>query len=328
MSFRNRKREKVFVLVSREVIWGGGEVFLRDLGVALASLGHSCMLRVYQRSALSLENKELVVRPAFSFTYKAIIVVNDFRSLWQSFFLDRSANRIFIIHGPWQMSPIRARICRLFRIRAYAVNSQIVDLCIELGYENVGLIPLGPEKASLDIKSRPLPVTSKLIFGMVARLDPIKRHEIFSEVVEATRGRGILVCPPPETPAQKEMLQGFSGKRVHVFSDGDSNHVWQNCNIYLCTSKYESLGLAILESLSHGIPVLCLAEGGPTQLLSETLSLGLLPGGTPSIRSLESAVSQIRQNWSQYWRDAESLLEGRGPLACATVILEGLDNAR
>jgi len=327
MPIRIPKREKLFVLVSREVIWGGGEVFLRDLGMALVSLGYACILRVYQGSALSSENKGLPVRPAFSFTYKAIVVVNDFRSLWQSLLLDRCAERIFIIHGPWQISKIRALICRLFRVRSYSVNSQIIELCVELGHQNVHLIPLGPEKESGSRVPVLLPPTSKLTFGMVARLDPIKRHHIFTEVVKTAGARGILVCPPPETSAQMDLLQTLADERVEVFSDGDSNHVWQNCNIYLCTSKYESLGLAILESLNHGIPVICLAEGGPAQLLSKTLSLGLIRGNAPSIGDLESAISQIRQNWSQYWIDAESLLEERGPLACAKVILEGLPNA-
>jgi glycosyltransferase involved in cell wall biosynthesis len=326
MPIRNPKREKLFVLVSREVIWGGGEVFLRDLGVALASLGFTCILRVYQGSALSSENKGLPVRPAFSFTYKAIVVVNDFRSLWQSLLLDRFAKRIFIIHGPWQISTIRALICRTFNIRSYAVNSQIIELCAELGYKNVHLIPLGPERELRSNLPAPLPATSELTFGMVARLDPIKRHHIFSEVVETAGARGILVCPPPETTAQIDLLQTLAGNRVDVFSDGDSNHVWLNCNLYLCTSKYESLGLAILESLNHGIPVISLAEGGPVQLLSKTLSLGLIQGSAPSMGDLESAISQIRHNWSQYWIDAANLLEARGPLACAKVILEGLRN--
>ena len=162
---------------------------------------------------------------------------------------------------------------------------------------------------------------------MVARLDPIKRHYLFNEVVQTAGAHGILVCPPPETPAQRDLMKTLEGNRVKIFSDGDSNHVWVNCNIYLCTSRYESLGLAILESLNHGIPVICLAEGGPTNLLSKTLSLGLIQGGSPSIGDLESAISQIRQNWSQYWIDAESLLAVRGPLACAKLILEGLPNA-
>jgi glycosyltransferase involved in cell wall biosynthesis len=314
-----------FVLVSREKIWGGGEVFLRDLGMALDSLGFSCIFRVYQDSALSSDKNNLEKRKALSFTRNSVIVANDFRSLWQSFFLDRLSRRVFIIHGPWQISAVRAAICRLFAVKVYVVNNELIDVCSKLGLQGVTLMPLGPVRELRPI-IRPLPEpTSELIFGMVARLDPIKRHRLFTEVVDLAGARGVIVCPPAENFTQNELLKDAESDKVEIFSDGNADRVWQSCNMYLCSSKYESLGLAILESLNHGIPVICLAEGGPRQLLTNALKLGFLPGAIPSYESLESAVRSIRENWDQYWIDAQNLISTRGPMACAQVILEGLD---
>lgn len=325
MSLFKRKDKKNFVLVSRERIWGGGEVFLRDLGIALDSLGFACIFRVYQGSALSSDKNNLRKRSPLSFTHNSVIVANDFRSLWQSFLLDWNASRIFIIHGPWQISPVRAAICRLSGVQAYAVNNQLVELCSKLGLKNVGLMPLGPSQ-EFTPNGKPLPHSnSELVFGMVARLDPIKRHGLLNEIVAMVGARGVIVCPPPQNMRQEEMLAEMSTDLVKVFSDGNAGRVWQSCNVYVCCSEYESLGLAILESLNQGIPVMCLADGGPRQLLLNSLELGFLPGPSPSIEILEAALAEIRQNWQQYWIDAQNLLSIRGPLACAKVIQEGLD---
>lgn len=293
--------------------------------MALDSLGFACIFRVYQGSALSSDKNSLEKRSAFSFTYNSVIIANDFRSLWQSFFLDWKASRIFIIHGPWQISPIRAIICRRLGVQGYAVNSHLIELCTKLGFKDVGLMPLGPRE-EFTSKVKVLPEFNKdLIFGMVARLDPIKRHGLFNEVVEIAGARGLLVCPPPETLSQEAILAGIRSNRVRIFSDANADRIWQTCNIYVCTSEYESLGLAILESLCHGIPVICLADGGPRQLLNNSLQLGFLPGKAPSIGTLESALTAIRENWQQYWIDAQILVSSRGPSACANVLLKGLD---
>src|SRR5689334_14879967 len=99
-------------LSTRETIWGGGEVFLRDLGEELLSRGHRVVWRVEEVSELAKRRPggELIDRrmPA---NYD-LLIANDFRSLWQALLLDGFRRRVFVGHGSWQFSPLRVRLLR------------------------------------------------------------------------------------------------------------------------------------------------------------------------------------------------------------------------
>lgn len=312
------KRSVVFS--SRELIWGGGEVFLHDLYRELKSRGFSTFLRVHQKSELANRAVSADLLSPNRLTFGKTIVCNDFRSVWKSILFDRWASRIFLIHGPWQISPLRILICRIFRVRGYAVSHQLVEACIDLGLRNVCLLPIGPRLTNVQIK-RPISRKVELVVGQISRLDPIKRIDIFTELVVRNQVRGVLVCSGKAEGEFIEIIKNAESSGLAVYTDGNPEHVWQKCNLYVCTSRFESLGLALLEALSFGIPVVSLAEGGPKELLTSVLSLGQLSGTAVKDIDFENVYSRIQDNWSEYWSEAQQLLASRNISKCADVLL-------
>ncbi|MDX2083966.1 MAG: glycosyltransferase [Candidatus Melainabacteria bacterium] len=67
-----------------------------------------------------------------------------------------------------------------------------------------------------------------------------------------------------------------------------AKHLQQRCDLLIHTSRYESFGLAILESLACGKPVVCTQCGGPESILTEPFLGSLCPIG--DVESLSQAV--------------------------------------
>jgi len=258
-----------------------------------------------------------------------VVVANDFRSVWTSILLDGFRSRVFVVHGKWQLSSLRAKILRLFGIRTYCVNRALVELALSLGIRRVKVLPLGPGDAPPEeIRSEICESSSPrhLVFGTVARLDKIKRLELFVQVVNELGSQGIIVCPPARNPEQQALLSNLCDREgITVHSDGNASKMWYAANIFLSTSLDESLGLAHLEALQRGIPVLTTAHQGPTDFMKGILSIGLLPQAPSQITSaVQEALDQIMSHREEYYASAINVTIGRGPEACATAILEQL----
>ncbi len=278
------------------------------------------MLRVNRNSQLSKRASGAIVVGPRRPSIRKNVIANDFRSLWKSILIDRCAKRIFVIHGPWQLSKVRVITCRLFRVKAFAVNWELIRTCNDYGFYNVEFLPLGP-------RANPGQISPKrragrvLVAGQISRIDPIKRIDLFGKIVSSNGINGVLVCPIPENEADARELQNLSRSGISVFQDGEPRHVWENCNLYFCTSEYESLGLAMLEALQRGIPVISLAKGGPEEFLKSFLALGSYPGATPEHLNLEKTYRKIEAHWNEYWEDAQSLLRNRNISKCADIML-------
>lgn len=316
----------MITLASREAIWGGGEAFLATLADELETLGHLVRYRVAPDSELARRAPQRMR----SFWSRAVparrIVANDFRSVWVSLLRDGVAHRVFVVHGQWQLSPLRALILRVARVRVTCVNTTLAAAAAALGIQSPLVLPLGP-KASRDTQSdhRSFDVPDAPCFGNVARLDPVKRLDLFARWVGEIGASGILVCPAPRDEAEQRMIDSLrESPGLEVYADGDPAHVWHEADVFLSTSLDESLGLAMLEALSHGLPVVTTASQGPADFLTGPLASGLLPSDADVPNALRDSLTKIRRDSVGYGREAAKVLHARGPRACALQILTEL----
>jgi glycosyltransferase involved in cell wall biosynthesis len=190
-----------------------------------------------------------------------------------------------------------------------------------MGMRAANLLPLGPNQVGVSNPRRLNPDVKKIIFGQVARFDPIKRLDFFANTVNALGARGVLVCPSSNSLEQKRFAERALEMGVQVYSHGDPSQVWDGCDVYFSSSSYESLGLSMLEALSSGIPVLTTAAGGPREIFSGMLCAGIV-SQNPTTDEILIALNKISDNWTQYWIDANNLLESRSIQKCTDMILE------
>lgn len=316
-------------LSSREVVWGGGEVFLLDLGRELQRRGHEIIWRVDPASELAkrIPNVHIVSR-----RHRArydLLIANDFRSVWQAVLLDGFRKRAFVGHGDWQFSPVRAKILESFQVATYVVSRSVAEAAAERGMSsNPAVLPLGPTPGAHQPANARVPLLTsnakQLVFGSVARLDPSKRLALFCRVTAELGARAILVVPEPASDGEYQLHQELlQFGNVEVRTGGDVNQLWADIDLFLSTADQESLGLAHLEALQSGTPVISTAPDGPGDFLIGKLSSGWIPGVEDDdlAPAIICCLEGMASSGTEYWDEAERVLQSRGIQPCVDMIL-------
>jgi glycosyltransferase involved in cell wall biosynthesis len=137
-------------------------------------------------------------------------------------------------------------------------------------------------RARIGLGARPLAITVNL-------LHPRKRVDMFLRALalacEAGHDvGGVIVGLGPERAAL-EALAGELGLQGHVHFAGfvpepDLPAYYRAADIYVHTGLLESFGLSVIEAAALGLPVVAVAEGGPTATVRDG-ETGLLVASTP-----------------------------------------------
>lgn len=316
-------------LSSREIVWGGGEAFLSSLGREFKRRGCQIVWRIEPTSELAKRNTGDRIVPRNRAVQYDLLVANDFRSVWQSLLIDGVRKRVFIGHGPWQFSASRVAILKSLKVQTYVVSRSVAATAVGLGMtREPAILPLGPD-GGLRLRNQPYcglpPNAAEVVFGSVARLDPIKRLPVFARVTAKLGARGIVVVPSPVTAEEIQIHNELSRfDNIEVRTEGNVDLLWEDIDVFMSTSYSESLGLAHLEALQNGRPVLSTAKNGPGDFLTGSLKVGWLPEMNESDLSLviPQRLAAIGAAEKDYWGEAQRILSLRGISRCADLILE------
>lgn len=314
----------VFLLRTRESIWGGGEVFLCDIALELLSRGMSVRIaapkKAWVRKAIHVG-----VKPHRRDNRYDFVLCNDFRSVWKSCLFDFTRSRIFVVHGEWQLSKLRARVANWFGVHVFVVNQTLAKKCRSLGIANPHVLPIGVN-ASQALTALRVVQTGQIVLGYVARLDQIKRHKLFLSICSANGLPGILVTPPPKTSREHELVREILQHKplnVDFFCDGDASHVWSAASVFVHVAKKESLGLVLLEAMANNLLVISNDSPGPREIMTGILSAGILnvellqvPG------TLEKLVKLMSRFSSDIQETAASVLSSRTASRNVDIILD------
>lgn len=318
----------IILFRTRELIWGGGEVFLFELMNQFVKSGHEVRLSSPPLSAIRQRMAFETIGETNSKRFD-LVVCNDFRSVWKSVAVDRSIRRVFIVHGSWQLSKVRVIFCNMFDVPLLVVNKRLLNEALGLGAKNAGLLPIGRARKKKLAKSESSDAKSHFRFATVSRLDPVKNLELYGNFCFEQGAASLLVTYEPSSVGQELLLakiKSQGGSFLHISTSGDPEMAWHNTDFYLNTSESESLGISMLEALDQGIPVVATRTQGSEEILTGALSVGL---ADHAVEGLERAYLATRaylssdESW-KYWSAAEALLDSRGPEQCANRILEVL----
>lgn len=290
-------------------------------------MGHSVAYRVEPEAAIVKRIRDPWAERLQS-APSDLIVANDFRSVWQSLLIDRRPEKlVFVAHGAWQFSPIRVRILNALRIKTFAVSRAVESAGIALGLRHLAVLPIGPvegRRGTRSISERLESVSSgAFTIGTVARLDPVKRLDLFAEVVRKSGAEGILVTQSPVERNQRDMARSLAAESsIRVLFDENPDDHWDSIDIFLCSSSSESFGLAHLEAFQAQSLVVSTARNGPADFMVGSLGVGYLPGAGSDgvVRCIRRDLRHV--DGKAYEQDASRILERRGPKSCARVILE------
>ncbi len=181
-------------------------------------------------------------------------------------FLARISTRIIVL-GEAQKSDILSR----------GIGREEQFLCIPLGLDLSRFLQAEKQRGVLR-KELGIPENARVV-GIVARLVPIKAHEIFLSAAEKVRKQipdsvFLIVGDGPER-AKLEAISHKAGLsdcvRFLGFRD-DLPAVYAGCNVTVLSSNNEGMPVALIESLASGTPVVATDVGETRSIVDDGVS--------------------------------------------------------
>jgi L-malate glycosyltransferase len=144
---------------------------------------------------------------------------------------------------------------------------------------------------------RPNGPGSELVVVHSSNFRPLKRVDdviaVFERVARKSPARLVLLGDGPERPRIEELVRAHGlGDRVEFLGETrDVAAVLRRAHVFLLPSETESFGLAALEALACGVPVVASRTGGLPEVIREGEDGYLLPVG--DIEAMAAAVGRI-----------------------------------
>jgi glycosyltransferase involved in cell wall biosynthesis len=180
--------------------------------------------------------------------------------------------------------------------------------------ERVTTVPLGVDSAVYTPRpSERIAVRRRLglpeqgsVVTLVGRFQTVKAHDVFlaaarliaaarSDVAFAVVGENAFGVAADEAFKRQIMAQvdADPALRPHVHFLGwidRTEHVISASDVVVCSSRFESFGMALVEAMSSGVPVVSTNVGGPSETIEDGVTGFLVPPGRPdaiAARTLE-----------------------------------------
>jgi glycosyltransferase involved in cell wall biosynthesis len=174
-----------------------------------------------------------------------------------------------------------------------AVSPKVRDELLEFGVgrsEHIHVVPLGLDlqrfrdydEPRADARAALGLSTDAFVTAIVARLAPIKAHEVFLEaarrLVATHPGATFLVVGGGERHEELQDLAARLGLRECVRFLGwraDLERIYRACDAVALTSRNEGSPVALIEAMAAGVPVLSTRVGGVPDVITDN-ETGLL----------------------------------------------------
>lgn len=149
-----------------------------------------------------------------------------------------------------------------------------------------GVTPLSkisPDEKSAKRKELGIP-DNHTVVGIVARLEPVKRHDIFIEAAKILEKERITFLIVGSGSLEKELKTkvsslGLDGKVIFTGHIENVSEIADIIDIYALTSESEACPLSLIEAMTLGKPCVSTDSGGPSEVISDTVNGYITPNG-------------------------------------------------
>ena len=143
----------------------------------------------------------------------------------------------------------------------------------------------------------------QVVVGLVGRVEPVKRHAQFVEVIASLLERrlpvhGLVVggTLPGARDTLRELEAAVQRRGLgHAFTFTghvpDARALIELMDVFVSLAVDEAFGIALLEAMALGVPVIAAPSGGPREIIEDGTSGLLAPSTTPE--SVADAVERI-----------------------------------
>jgi glycosyltransferase involved in cell wall biosynthesis len=301
--------ERRTLFLASEMGFGGGERIFEDIVLEARIRQTPFDVSVPEGSALyeRLTDKGIAVDAQPGYRAYSAVVCNDFKSLLRS--RSWKAAKTFICHGPWEFTLKKKILAVLLRARVMFVSTYVARGYM-FGFRRrlfkSQLLNYGPSKSFVCDYNLGRAEARKLlgvpneafVIATSARFHSVKRFELFLEILRRGQIWGAIAVSTgfnsqDEIEAQARFAEEVERiTNISVSLNKDPRIVLAAADVYVSTSKFETLGVSIMEAMSFGLPVINLALGGPEEIIRH----GITGFHVTSIAEAIDAISNLRSN--------------------------------
>lgn len=305
--------------------FGGGERHLADLSHGLVDLGHEVYAASVPGSPLSSElsflNKESMLPLSRRNYLKNVASLAGFirahdieivhahaaRDYHLAALAVRRASRSRLVLTRHALFPLR-RINKLVlsnTSRVIAVSQAVAESLRQSGVIESSKIAVIHNGIDIDrfARSNATPDDSPILVGTVGHLAPIKGQDVFvraAQLVCAHRFDVHFAIIGEDKSPQRNYRQSLEklidelGLNGFVTMPGwrdDMNAVLSSLTLFVSAARSEPFGLAIVEAMAAGLPIIATASEGALEILEDGVSGKLVPPDNPE--ALAEAINKL-----------------------------------
>lgn len=318
--------------------FGGGERHLADLSHALADLGHEIKVAAVPGSPLWTELSFLpneMMLPLRRGNYVKnlaslagfirangieIVHAHAARDYHLAALALRMASRSRLVLTRHTLFPLR-RINKVILSgvsRVIAVSRAVAESLRQNGVIESSKITVIHNGIDVNRFARSTVRDSTIRVGTVGHLAPIKGHDIFvraAALVSAHRPDvQFLIIGEDKSPQMDhrrdlEKLVADLGLNGVISMPGwreDVNTVLSSLTLFVSAARSEPFGLAIVEAMAAGLPIIATASEGASEIIEDGISGRLVPGDNPE--AVAKAINELLDNPGESSRLARNAL--------------------
>lgn len=159
-------------------------------------------------------------------------------------------------------------------------------------------LPAAPARASRRDLRRELGLKKNcVVIGTVGRLHESKGADVLLSAFRATAPADAALVFVGEGPQRRELERLADGdRRIHFLGYcGNVHACLQELDLFVSPSREESFGLAIIEAMSAGLPVIATSAEGPAEYLRDQPVTLVPPGDAAALgTALAESISLLR----------------------------------
>lgn len=321
----SRDRQPLKILhIDPEEGWGGGECQVLGLVTSLSARGHEnhllchpqgALLRAAQAQKIAtlpiVVRNDVDLRPVFSLRRLIraqgydIVHFHTKRAHALSFWLGRARPELRYVVTRRMDYPVKRNWYAgwLYNRKVdgvVAISRKIAEVLVEGGVrrEKIRVIHSGIDPAPFQRGVEARAGSGEKVIGTVAVLEERKGHRFLLEAAALLKARGQRVrCRIAGEGSQREALEkmvrdlGLQEEVVFLGFVSDIPRFLSSVDIFVLPSVYEGLGIAILEAMAAGKPVVASRAGGIPELVTDQVTGLLVPPKDPL--ALAQAIARL-----------------------------------